>query len=64
MSVKGEEGWVTISGEVFHSPQKSCADADVRRVYGVRGASNEIKINPNGSGDTGVPVGTGAGGSQ
>ena len=64
LSVKVEEGWVTISGQVAHSSQKSCAEADVRRVYGVKGVSNEIKINPNGSGDTGVPAGTGAGGYQ
>ena len=64
LSVKVEKGWVTISGEVAHSSQKSCAEADVRRVYGVKGVSNEIEINPNGSRATGVPVGTGAGGHQ
>ena len=64
LSVKVEEGWVTISGDVAHSYQRSCAEADVRRVSGVRGVSNEIKINPNGSGDTGVPIGTGAAGYQ
>jgi len=64
LSVKVESGWVTMSGEVAEAYQKSCAEADVRRVSGVRGVSNEIKINPNGSGDRGVPVGTGAGGYQ
>ena len=41
LSVKVEKGWVTISGEVAYSYQKSCAEADVRRVSGVRGVSNE-----------------------
>lgn len=64
LSVKVEKGWVTISGEVAYSYQKSCAEADVRRVSGVRGVWNEIEINPKGSRATGVPAGTGAGGSQ
>ena len=64
LSVKVEKGWVTISGEVAYSYQKGCAEADVRRVSGVSGLSNEIKINPNGSRTTGVLTGMGAGGSQ
>ncbi|HME85566.1 MAG TPA: BON domain-containing protein [Roseiarcus sp.] len=63
LSVKVEKGWVTISGEVAYSYQKSCAEADVRRVSGVRGVSNEIQINPKGSRATGIPTGTGAGGA-
>ena len=64
LSVKVEKGWVTISGEVARSYEKSCAEADVRRVSGVKGVSNEIEINPNESGATGVPDGTGARGLQ
>ena len=64
LSVKVEKGWVTISGKVAYSYQKGCAEADVRRVSGVSGLSNHIEINPNGSRATGVPTGTGAGGSQ
>ena len=64
LSVKVEEGWVTICGDVACSYQKRCAEADVRRVSGVRGVSNEIEINPNGSGVTGVAARIGAGGSQ
>jgi BON domain len=41
-----EEGWVTISGEVAYSYQKSSAEADVRRVSGVRGVTNAIEIKP------------------
>jgi len=64
LSVTVEKGWVTISGKVAHSCQKSCAEADVCRVSGVRGVSNEIEINPNGSRATCVPSGTGTGGFQ
>jgi hypothetical protein len=44
LSLKLERGWVTISGEVDYSYQKSSAEADVRRVSGVRGVTNEIEI--------------------
>jgi osmotically-inducible protein OsmY len=64
LSVNVEKGWVTISGDVARPYQRSCAEADVRRVSGVRGVSNEIEINPNGSRSTGIPAGTGAGDSQ
>ena len=64
LSVNVEKGCVTISGEVAYSYQKSCAEAAVRRVSGVRGVSNEIEINPNGSHATGVSTGTGDGGFQ
>jgi osmotically-inducible protein OsmY len=63
LSVKVEKGWVTISGEVARSYQKSCAEADIRQVSGVKGVSNEIEIKPNWSGATGVPAGTGEGGA-
>jgi BON domain len=46
LSLKLEKGWVTISGEVVYSYQKSSAEADVRRVSGVRGVTNEIEIKP------------------
>ena len=48
LSVNVEKGWATISGEVTRSYQKSCAEADVYRVFGVRGVSNEIEIKVTG----------------
>ena len=36
LSVRVENGWVTISGEVARSYQKSCAGGACRRVSGVR----------------------------
>jgi osmotically-inducible protein OsmY len=44
LSVTVENGWVTISGQVAHSYQKSCAEADVGRVGGVRGVTNRIDV--------------------
>ena len=49
LSVKVENGWVTISGEVAHSYQKGCAEADVRRVSGVRGVTNGIDVEATAS---------------
>ena len=55
LSVKVENGWVTISGQVAHSYQKSCAEADVRRVSGVRGVTNGIDVEATGSQAASVP---------
>ncbi len=55
LSVTLERGWVTISGAVAHSYQKSCAEADVRRVSGVRGVTNAIQIESTGSNGATVP---------
>ncbi len=49
LGVKVENGWVTISGQVAHSYQKSCAEADVRRVSGVRGVTNGINVEATAS---------------
>jgi osmotically-inducible protein OsmY len=55
LSVKVENGWVTISGQVAHSYQKSCAEADVRRVSGVRGVTNGIGVEATVSWAPSVP---------
>ena len=55
LSVKVENGWVAISGEVAHSYQKSCAEADVRRISGVRGVTNEIDVEATVSQAASVP---------
>ena len=57
LSVKVENGWVTISGEVAHSYQKSCAEADVRRVSGVRGVTNGIDVEATVSQAASAPPG-------
>ena len=46
ISAKVENGWVTLSGQVERPYQKSCAEADVRRVFGVVGVKNEISVLP------------------
>ena len=37
-------GWVILQGTVEKAYQKSCAEADVRRVKGVIGVRNEIAV--------------------
>jgi osmotically-inducible protein OsmY len=44
--IKVEKGWVTLSGDVNWYYQKNAAEADVRRLSGVMGVSNEILIRP------------------
>jgi osmotically-inducible protein OsmY len=44
VSARCEKGWVTLSGEVERPYQKSCAEADVRKVRGVIGVTNEIRV--------------------
>jgi BON domain len=53
LRVTVERGELTISGEVARSYQKSCAEADVRRVAGVKSVTNEIEVKPTGRRDTG-----------
>ena len=55
LGVKVENGWVTISGRVAHSYQKSCAEADVRRVSGVRDVTNGIDVEATVSPAASVP---------
>jgi BON domain len=54
LKVTLERGWVTLSGAVAFSYQKSCAEADVRRVSGIRGVTNAIEIESTGSNGAGV----------
>jgi len=44
VSAKCERGWVTLTGEVDRPYQKTSAEADVRKVYGVVGVTNEISV--------------------
>jgi BON domain len=55
LSVTLEKGWVTISGAVACSYQRSSAEADVRRVSDVRGVTNAIEIESTGSNGATVP---------
>lgn len=47
VKVKVEKGWVTLSGEVDWYFQRSAAEADVRKLQGVKGVSDEIKVRPS-----------------
>jgi osmotically-inducible protein OsmY len=47
VKIKVDKGWVTLTGDVNWYYQKSAAEADVRKLLGVMGVSNEIKIHPS-----------------
>jgi len=46
VTVKVENGWVTLTGEVDWNYQKQATEADLRRLFGVTGVSNQIAIKP------------------
>jgi len=46
VKVEVENGWVTISGTVDRSYQRACAESDARRVPGVVGVTNQIRVAP------------------
>lgn len=45
--VKVEQGWVTLTGDVDWRYQKQSAELAIRRLGGVIGVSNPIKIRPH-----------------
>ena len=47
LTVRFQNDYVILSGEVEWPYQKSCAEADVRRVPGVAGVANEIAVRRN-----------------
>jgi len=44
--VEVENGWVTLSGTVDRPYQRACAESDARRVPGVVGVTNQIRLAP------------------
>jgi osmotically-inducible protein OsmY len=44
VKVEVENGWVTISGTVDRYYQRTCAGSDARRVAGVLGVNNHIRL--------------------
>jgi osmotically-inducible protein OsmY len=44
--VEVENGWVTMSGMVDRPYQRTCAESDARRVPGVIGVNNHIRLEP------------------
>ena len=47
LKVDIEDGMVTLSGMVDLPYQRSCAEFDVRKVPGVIGVVNHIRLTPN-----------------
>jgi osmotically-inducible protein OsmY len=52
VSSRCEQGWVTLTGEVDRAYQRSSAEADVRKIRGVVGVTNEIKVGERAKGET------------
>ena len=46
ITLKVEDGWVTLTGEVDWHFQKTAAERDVHNITGVRGLTNQITIKP------------------
>ena len=46
ITVNVENGWLTLTGQVNWNYQKEAAEFDVRSLFGVVGASNQITIKP------------------
>lgn len=46
VQVSVQNGWVSLSGQVEWYYQKAAAESAVRRLYGVKGVSNELTIQP------------------
>ena len=46
VKVEVENGWVTMSGMVDRPYQRTCAESDARRVPGVTGVTNQIRLAP------------------
>jgi osmotically-inducible protein OsmY len=44
VKVEVENGWVTMSGVVHRPYQLACAESDARRVVGVVGVINQIRL--------------------
>ena len=44
ITVKVEQGWITLSGQVAWYYQKEAAEQDVRRLHGVVGVSNHVVV--------------------
>lgn len=44
VNVEVEDGWVTMSGIVDRPYQRTCAESDARRVPGVVGVVNQIRV--------------------
>lgn len=45
--VKVAHGWITLAGEVAWNFQREAAEAAIRKLSGVVGVSNDIRVKPN-----------------
>ena len=49
LTVKVENGWVTLKGDVEWNFQKTAAERDLRNLAGIKGISNLIAVKPRAS---------------
>lgn len=49
IKVQVEKGWVTLTGEVDWYYQSDAAESDVRKLAGVLGVTNAVKVKPRAS---------------
>ncbi|PJI53084.1 hypothetical protein CTI14_33390, partial [Methylobacterium radiotolerans] len=47
VQVKVQHGWVTLTGEVSWNFQRVAAESAIRRLSGVKGVANQIKLSNN-----------------
>jgi osmotically-inducible protein OsmY len=47
--VKVQQGWLTLTGEVSWDYQRTAAVADLRKLRGVTGITNDVTIKPRAS---------------
>ncbi len=46
VKVEVKDGWVTMSGTVDRPYEITCAESDARKVPGVAGVTNQIRLAP------------------
>jgi osmotically-inducible protein OsmY len=46
VTVRVEQGWITLTGQVIWNYQKEAAAQDIARLHGVVGVSNQIVVKP------------------
>jgi DNA-binding transcriptional regulator YiaG len=56
LTVKVEDGWVTMSGSVDRPYERSCAESDARNVPGVVGVINNIRVGSSEAADAAADI--------
>lgn len=46
ITIKVEDGWLTLDGDVEHKHQREAADQSIHYITGLKGITNNIKLRP------------------